>query len=179
MVGCEEGLFPHSRSVVSDELEEERRLCYVGLTRAKSKLYLTYSQQRRFFGRDTGEQNLPSRFLNEIPQHLVRKQSSGRSEFGTSNMDVNTRENRDSRLPYKKNILGRTYNSVESARGFLENLSRKRGGLVAGAKVFHKEFGFGRVLQVQKSGDDLKITVKFTNLGIKKMLQSYAKLTVV
>jgi len=179
VVGCEEGLFPHSRSVVSDELEEERRLCYVGLTRAKSKLYLTYSQQRRFYGRDTGEQNFPSRFLNEIPQHLIRKQSSGRSEFGIRDMGANTGENRYRRLSYKKKSSGATYNSVESARDFLEDLSRKRGGLVAGAKVFHKEFGYGRVLQVQKSGDDLKVTVKFGNVGIKKILQSYAKLTVV
>ena len=72
LVGCEEGLFPHSRSVDPDDVEEERRLCYVGLTRAQTQLYLTYSRSRRFFGRETDEWNLPSRFLQEIPEHLFR-----------------------------------------------------------------------------------------------------------
>lgn len=71
LVGLEEGLFPHSMSMNSrDELEEERRLCYVGITRAKKKLYLTYAKDRLFFG--SRSSSLPSRFLSEIPQHLIR-----------------------------------------------------------------------------------------------------------
>jgi len=70
MVGMEEGLFPHSRSMLDpNELEEERRLCYVGITRAKEKLYLTYTRQRLYFG--TRSNNLVSRFLSDIPQHLI------------------------------------------------------------------------------------------------------------
>ena len=70
MVGMEEGLFPHSRSMLDvNELEEERRLCYVGITRAKEKLYLTYTRQRLYFG--TRSNNLVSRFLSDIPQELV------------------------------------------------------------------------------------------------------------
>jgi len=70
MVGMEEGLFPHSRSMLDvNELEEERRLCYVGITRAKEKLYLTYTRQRLYFG--TRSNNLVSRFLSDIPQDLI------------------------------------------------------------------------------------------------------------
>ena len=70
LVGMEEGLFPHSRSFLNpDELEEERRLCYVGITRAKERLYLTYTKSRLFFG--TRSNNLVSRFLIDIPQDIV------------------------------------------------------------------------------------------------------------
>jgi len=70
MVGMEEGLFPHSRSLLdSAELEEERRLCYVGITRAMERLYLTYSQRRLYFGQRSS--NMVSRFIVEIPEHLV------------------------------------------------------------------------------------------------------------
>jgi DNA helicase-2/ATP-dependent DNA helicase PcrA len=70
IVGMEEGLFPHARSITEkEELEEERRLCYVGLTRAKEKLYLTYANRRLFFG--TRTQNMISRFIADIPQHVL------------------------------------------------------------------------------------------------------------
>ncbi|MBI3103623.1 UvrD-helicase domain-containing protein [Candidatus Daviesbacteria bacterium] len=77
MVGMEEGLFPHSRSMLNmNELEEERRLCYVGITRAKEKLYLTYTRQRLYFG--TRSNNLVSRFLSDIPQNLISSNTSFR-----------------------------------------------------------------------------------------------------
>ena len=90
MVGMEESLFPHSRSTENiNELEEERRLCYVGITRARHKLYLTYTEFRRLYGQDS--YNPPSRFINEIPnEHLefVRpKQSYKSAFFGTSSLD--------------------------------------------------------------------------------------------
>jgi len=75
LIGMEEGLFPHSRSLMDkEELEEERRLCYVGLTRAKEKLYLSYANRRLFFG--TRTQNMVSRFIADIPEHLLEKQVS-------------------------------------------------------------------------------------------------------
>ena len=74
LVGMEEGLFPHSRSLLDNlELEEERRLCYVGMTRAKEKLYLTFCENRLFFG--TRSSNMPSRFLSEIPEELLGSDS--------------------------------------------------------------------------------------------------------
>jgi DNA helicase II / ATP-dependent DNA helicase PcrA len=69
MIGCEDGVFPHSRSIESGDLEEERRLCYVGMTRAKRELYLTYARERALYG--ARDWNLPSRFLEEIPEELT------------------------------------------------------------------------------------------------------------
>ena len=75
MVGLEEGLFPHSKSLLDPvQMEEERRLCYVGLTRAKQKVYLTFAQKRRIYG--SVMVNLPSRFLGDIPENLIEFQSS-------------------------------------------------------------------------------------------------------
>ena len=181
LVGWEEDLFPHSRSVDPDDLEEERRLCYVGLTRAQNRLYLTYSRSRRFFGQETNEWNLPSRFLQEIPQHLL--QSKWDSQAGTD-WPSSTFTSGQVQSPRRKiNYSGKTYDSVESVRTFLEPLNRRprkpNAGFVKGAEVTHQKFGQGRILQVQDMGDDLKITVRFMGAGIKKLLQSYAKLKLV
>ena len=91
MVGMEESLFPHSRSVENiNELEEERRLCYVGITRARHKLHLTYTEFRRLYGQDS--YNPPSRFINEIPNDYLEfirpKQSYRSSFFGASASDI-------------------------------------------------------------------------------------------
>jgi DNA helicase-2/ATP-dependent DNA helicase PcrA len=72
MIGCEEGIFPHMRSIEAGDLDEERRLCYVGITRAMRELYMTYARQRSLFGRR--EWNVPSRFLDEIPASLTDRE---------------------------------------------------------------------------------------------------------
>lgn len=138
LVGCEEGLFPHSRSVGEGDLEEERRLCYVGMTRAQKKLHLTYSRTRRFYGREAEEINQPSRFLMEIPEHLLNP------------------------------LFNQYFQRPSSEREF-----------TSGARIFHEKYGSGRVLHVEDTGDDLKITVQFPGIGIKKMLQRYAKLRLI
>ncbi|MEE2840655.1 MAG: UvrD-helicase domain-containing protein [Acidobacteriota bacterium] len=181
LVGWEEGLFPHSRSVAEDDLEEERRLCYVGLTRAQKTIYLTYSLRRRFFGREAEEMNRPSRFIQEIPEHLLNLHTFAPPPGPES------WESRPSHRPAKKTsgmkLPIRTYDSTKSVRGFLDELSHKKvassGGLVSGARIVHDKFGHGTILQVQDTGDDLTVTVQFPRLGIKKLLQSYAKLKLV
>jgi DNA helicase-2/ATP-dependent DNA helicase PcrA len=75
MIGCEEGVFPHMRSIEEGNLEEERRLCYVGVTRARKRLYMTYARRRSLHG--ARGYNLPSRFLAEIPEELVVRESTG------------------------------------------------------------------------------------------------------
>ena len=80
LIGCEEGVFPHSRSIEEGNLEEERRLCYVGLTRAKQRLYLTCARRRSLFGGHG--QNLPSRFLGELPEELVERHAARRAPAG-------------------------------------------------------------------------------------------------
>jgi DNA helicase-2/ATP-dependent DNA helicase PcrA len=82
MIGCEEGVFPHSRSVDEGSLEEERRLCYVGITRAMRALYLTHARRRAVFGAQS--YGLPSRFLAEIPPDLVDRQGSSASAWGSA-----------------------------------------------------------------------------------------------
>lgn len=184
LVGCEEGLFPHIRSVEENDLEEERRLCYVGMTRAQKKLYFTYSRRRRFFGRETNEMNQPSRFLQEIPQHLVEvhpDDSLGDSFGRPSSIGNQLYHPRASqRVKARSPFVGKTYDTVESLGGFFQGLAEKKMSsttkLVSGARIVHKKYGDGRILQVEDTGDDLKITVQFPGVGIKKMLQSYAKL---
>ncbi len=182
LVGCEEGLFPHSRSVAEDDLEEERRLCYVGLTRAQKKIYLTYSRLRRFFGREGEEINLPSRFLQEIPEHLIRV-SSGPFPVGEF---VHPSASLGGYLQRQKRTgtgFAKTHDSVDSVQGFLNELSQKKGksksNFISGARIVHEKFGYGQILRVQDTGDDLKLTVRFPGQGIKRLLQSYAKLKLV
>ena len=173
LTGCEEGLFPHSRSIAEDDLEEERRLCYVGLTRAQERLYLSYCRRRRSFGRETDELNRPSRFLGEIPEHLIAPLST----FGyqpTGHFSA-----RKKTAPFTR----QTYDSVESVQKWLGRGERGgapgANGWVSGARIVHGNYGRGQILQVQNLGDDLKVTVRFPGIGIKKMLQSYAKLRLI
>jgi DNA helicase II / ATP-dependent DNA helicase PcrA len=159
IIGCEEGLLPHSQSVSEEDIEEERRLCYVGLTRAQKQVCLSFSRRKRFSRGEISEINKPSRFLQEIPEHLIRDLSAAVVPAHSTLMN---------RPPE------RTYNTVESVRHFLEK--KATSGFAKGALVQHDQFGRGRVLEVQESGDDLKITVQFPDIGIKKLLQRYAKL---
>lgn len=178
LTGCEEGLFPHSRSINENDLEEERRLCYVGLTRAQKKLYITYSRTRRFFGRDSEERNQPSRFLGEIPNHLIRATQS--DELPYSPRPVFLSEN-NLKFPDRRGEYGgKTYNSVSSVKNFLAQRPARRGlKIYSGALVSHEKYGKGKVLNVEPAGDDFNITVQFPGLGIKKFRESYAKLRLI
>ncbi len=118
LAGLEEGIFPHSRSLVSEAaMEEERRLCYVGMTRAEKRLYVTWARYRRRFGGGQPEVCLPSRFLNEVPAGL-RERLSPYSEPRTEEVDLFSEQN-DVRESVKRNLYtGRTYNSVENIAQF-------------------------------------------------------------
>ncbi|HEX8091956.1 MAG TPA: 3'-5' exonuclease, partial [Blastocatellia bacterium] len=130
IVGVEEGLFPHSRTFQSEEeLEEERRLCYVAITRAQKYLYITHAMKRRTFGEEAPAE--PSRFLNEIPLELLQDMSLGPSWLGFA-ARPDTRHNREaasalrgeSTAPAVKrssNYTGKTYNSAESVRDFFKS----------------------------------------------------------
>lgn len=179
LTGCEEGLFPHSRSIHENDLEEERRLCYVGLTRAQAKLYVTYSRRRRFFGRDSEELNRPSRFLDEIPPHLLEHPRSADVSHSPRPVFVSGNALRQPRQ--RSAYQGKTYNSVESVKNFLNEKAAVKHSqkLYSGAIVAHAKYGKGKVLNIEPAGDDFKITVQFPGLGIKKFRESYAKLRIV
>jgi ATP-dependent DNA helicase UvrD/PcrA len=128
IVGLEEGLFPHSRASESEnDLEEERRLCYVAITRAQRELYITHAMQRRIFGEEDVTE--PSRFLNELPLELLDNLSSGPSWLGFAERPE-TRQNREAVSALRNtaavvkktsNYAGKTYNSVDGVREFFKN----------------------------------------------------------
>ena len=170
IAGLEEGLFPHSRSSDDqEELEEERRLCYVGMTRAQSQLVLTSAARRRVFGEYQSTE--PSRFLDEIPSELVERIAPAyTSSGGFLHSHYEFRTN-----PYgRKGRVGR-FKESEAAYAY-EDEDQSSAGLRTGARVRHAQFGVGNVIAVEEHNDDLKITVRFNTVGVKKLLARYAKL---
>ena len=171
MAGLEEGLFPHSRSAEDEaELEEERRLCYVGITRARSRLVLTSAARRRVFGDYQGTQ--PSRFLDEIPADLIEQ------EFSTySSPYASTRGGWE----YKANPYGRSRRSPRMREetttfDYSQEDQSVPGGLAPGRKVRHGQFGVGTVISVEELDDDMKLVVRFMSVGTKTLRAKYAKL---
>ena len=159
IVGLEEGLLPHSRSMDSNEdLEEERRLCYVGITRAKERLYLLRAFQRGMWGRTSG--TLASRFLDELPRHLLTYAASPGAQTRTS---VSTRPSIDQRLTQWET------NTVPEEQG-PEYVP------AVGDQVRHLQFGQGEVVKCEKWSNDYEVTVAFTGGELRRLLLSFAKL---
>jgi DNA helicase-2/ATP-dependent DNA helicase PcrA len=177
MAGLEEGLFPHSRSSEDEaELEEERRLCYVGITRARKQLVLTSAARRRVFGEYQSTE--PSRFIDEIPADLIERDYSEVSSRATS-------------WEYRPNPYARRYSPGgghhRAGRGgdddrvatqnFRYEEEDQTPGLRPGARVSHAQFGPGTVVSVEDLEDDQKLVVKFASVGTKTLRARYAKLT--
>jgi len=162
IIGLEEGLFPHERSLLQPEaIEEERRLCYVGFTRARQRLFLVHAQQRHLFGRL--QHNLPSRFLSEIPPQLFR-----------ADMTVPVRADDD------EPVVDYSYSQLptprrQQPRAGLRAISNDT-GFAVGQRVRHKDFGTGTVRAVEGSGDGTKLTVRFDEGSWKKLMARYAGL---
>src|SRR5579859_4013253 len=200
LAGLEEGLFPHSRSLESPALiEEERRLCYVGMTRAQKRLFLSWARRRRRFGsgeEGRSESTMKSRFLSEIPGHLIEGYSEAEP---ASDVDL-TAERHAVRETVKKNIYtGKTYNSLENISQFFAERGIKAGGPAypprhvtppppaapasktqpsrkKGSTVEHPKYGRGEIVRREGEGDDVKLTVNFPGYGLKKLLEKYAGL---
>ena len=148
LTGLEESLFPHGRSMESaSQLEEERRLCYVAITRAMEKLYITHAESRRLHGTDTF--NPPSRFLREIPKELIDE----------------IRPRAQTNIPYNRKGFN------ETKMEFEEEI-----GIALGQKVKHKKFGEGIVLNYEGSGDSARVQVNFDESGTKWLVMTYANL---
>ena len=167
--GLEEGLFPHSRSADdAAELEEERRLCYVGITRAQRRLVLTSASRRRVFGDYQFTQ--PSRFLDEIPAELIEetpplyvpaRQPSPRSTYGGRGSEYRQRGTEE-----------RTYSYED------EDQSVSAGEFRRGMRVRHSHFGVGTILEVEPLDGDVKLVVRF-GVGPKTLRARFAKLEAV
>jgi DNA helicase-2/ATP-dependent DNA helicase PcrA len=171
LAGLEEGLFPHSRSAEDDdELEEERRLCYVGMTRARARLVLTGAARRRVFGEYKASE--PSRFIDEVPAELVDRETPSYStnyqskfshyEFKTNPYGYGGRGNR-----VKESTTTYSYEDEDQSTGM---------ALKLGMKVRHPQFGIGTVLSVEALDDDTKLVVRFTTVGTKTLRAKFARL---
>src|SRR5580765_7091026 len=173
LAGLEEGLFPHSRSAEDDEeLEEERRLCYVGMTRARSRLVLTGAARRRVFGEYKSSE--PSRFIDEVPAELVDRVLPSFSSTGYQSSLSH------SHYSFKTNPYGRGGgNRVKEATPSYayEDEDQSTGmALKLGMKVRHPQFGIGTVLSVEALDDDTKLVVRFVNVGQKTLRAKFARL---
>ena len=164
MTGMEEGLFPHSRSLDEQRLEEERRLCYVGMTRAQDRLYLSHARSRMLHG--GGGYRLPSRFLREIPPKFteLRGDTAGLKPGGRMERRM-ARRPPDGRLPQSAGAVG---------QGLPDRSAQREVGLTAGDRVLHAKFGEGVVLGIEGGG---VARVFFSDLGEqKRLLLDYAPL---
>ena len=204
LCGMEEGLFPHSRTFLQPEdIEEERRLCYVGMTRAMDTLILTRAVYRRRYGTDLPEASVPSRFLDEVPAELVEELGVARRAASRPRVSApqqqphyayededqsatwqDTRQRRPAAAPQAK-----TYNSIENIAEFFASRGKKfsmpkvpveepkgKKGFRPGQKVRHPKYGEGLVYQREGEGDEAKITVQFPRFGLKKLVEKYAQL---
>ncbi len=173
--GLEEGVFPHLRSLGEpDEMEEERRLAYVGITRAQKQLYLTNAFTRFLWG--SSQYNPPSRFLKELPEHLVQViESSPRTSSGSSGSSWSTARAGNDRLRGRDRM-------VEAAMraGNGDTPAKTKGaevlGLRVGEAVVHESWGEGIVIDLVGAGDRSEIVVRFPGLGEKRLLLAWAPL---
>jgi DNA helicase-2/ATP-dependent DNA helicase PcrA len=173
MAGMEEGLFPHSRSVESeDELEEERRLCYVGITRAKERLVLTHATERRLYGYP--QANLVSRFMQEIPEEAI--EFAAGTEWSSPSAIRHRR-------PWNSVSSSVTGEHGRSSDPYVTPSQSKKAGhsdpYYKGAVVRHAKFGLGTVQRSEGMDDDRKISVSFPGHGVKTLAVKFAKLEVI
>lgn len=174
IAGMEEGLFPHSRAQEDpEELEEERRLCYVGMTRAGTQLVLTGAARRRVYGEYQG--TTPSRFLDEVPAQLMDVHDlAGASAAAAMAKGRAREEGRDFRnFGTGQRRPGRARD--EGPRYAYEDEDQTAAGVQPGSRVRHPQFGVGTVLNVEPVGKDTKLTVRFS-IGQKKLMASFAQL---
>ncbi len=161
LTGVEEGLIPHSRSFEDpDGMEEERRLAYVGMTRAKNRLYLLHTFRRATWGRS--ELSEPSRFLKDIPRRLI---TNGKKEQPAS-----ARQRTGSRGGYERD---------RKKKPTLDDLLDDGSPYKSGMKVRHPQFGEGTVIATLPAGDDVEVIVAFPRQGVKKLLSSFARLKII
>lgn len=166
LAGMEDGIFPSYMTIISedkDDMEEERRLCYVGITRAKKKLYLSAAKHRMMHGRT--QFNKVSRFIEEIPEELLEV---------------------DQRMNFKEKNPEKSIFAVNRKKTFQKPYQQTKqqftvvnGGKLdyqEGDRVSHMKFGTGTVVEIVQGGRDYEVTVDFDRVGRKKMFASFAKL---
>jgi DNA helicase II / ATP-dependent DNA helicase PcrA len=175
LAGLDEGLLPHTRSKEQDEdIEEERRLFYVGMTRAKESLTLTRAQHRRTWGEERQRTSAPSRFLREIPGELIETVAGSLGEPGETRRYVPDPETliyraRQQRAPAARPRFNRGGTAAP----------RRNSHPLVGTRVRHKTFGLGTIIAVEEEEEDRLLTVSFADHGTKKLMERYANLQLV
>lgn len=161
LVGMEEGIFPGVRSMgTEDEMEEERRLCYVGITRAKERLFFTYTDTRTLFGMT--KYNMKSRFLKEIPRDFINEEKH--KTAGDELFDYGFA---------KKPVMDKSSFKTDFAPKPAQSAALD---FEQGDRVMHRKFGEGTVLEAKKLGADMFLKVKFDSIGEKNLMAAYVKL---
>lgn len=176
--GMEEGIFPHSRALTSDvELEEERRLCYVGITRARERLYLTNAKRRRLYGAE--QWNAPSRFLYDIPDEVLDTvparnsfDHAGSTAPRFASHDLFEDDSASARDTRRQNVFANPAKPSPSNAGS----SAFPVAFPVGASVLHPKWGAGKVKGIDGAGEMAKVTVYFVGIGEKVLVQKYANL---
>jgi DNA helicase-2/ATP-dependent DNA helicase PcrA len=175
LAGLEEGLLPHTRSGSNlSEIEEERRLFYVGMTRAKQSLVISRAIYRRSYGEERLRASTPSRFLAEIPAELIEAASGSLAEPGQTRRYEADPDFSDSysyrrpRTPYGKSNATRTSPRSSGRQPSNDPL--------IGARVRHSKYGLGTIIEIEGEGEDRKLTVSFQDYGAKKLIERYANL---
>lgn len=169
IIGMEENIFPHSRAMENDEeMEEERRLAYVGITRAEERLYLTSASSRTIFGRSS--YNSVSRFINEISDAILEHISKSGGYAHTD--DLPFRSNRYDRAPQYRTVQKPTSRMIhQQATGGDQH------GWKAGDKAVHGKWGTGTVVSVKGEGENTELDIAFPQIGIKRLLAKFAPIT--
>ena len=210
LVGLEEGIFPGYKSIDEPtELEEERRLFYVGITRAKRYLYLTLAKKRTIFG--STSYNPPSRFVKEITKALLEGfyevlktnkkeeefedssfgwkygRTSGNSMFGFKNYSANNENGKviTHKIGNEDIVKDNSYNFKRTAESFLANIQAKKSPKTdvskyrEGQKVYHRKFGEGIITKLEPEGEDFKVDIEFTKCGHKRLMAQFAGLEII
>jgi len=177
LVGVEEGMFPSQQSSdAPDRLEEERRLAYVGMTRAKQRLFITYAETRRMYGQE--HYHRPSRFISEIPDECVYEVKLSSSPARSSNYGGSGGYKSSSQYGSSMGY-GSGMGKSQSNSGFGHSASHikfEESAFSLGQRVNHKKFGEGTVLNCEGDGDNARIQVNFDQFGAKWLVTTYAKL---
>ena len=196
LVGMEEGIFPGYKSISEPTgLEEERRLCYVGITRAKKDLFLTCSKQRTIFGSTSF--NPISRFVKEVPEELLEGAedifggtSNNSGFFGDDRFIKSANTIKTYKIDNQKpNIAAKSNNNMFSfgrtAESFLNSFANKANKTKIdisqykeGQKVYHKKFGEGVITSIEPEGDDLKVDISFEKYGHKRLMARFSNLEI-
>lgn len=166
LVGMEEGIFPHSRTLMNEnEIEEERRLCYVGITRAEKHLFLSNARTRTIYGRT--QYYTPSRFLQEVPRnlvHVIKRPVVQRPAMTSQVHKPTAKENANWFEQHKASFFPRESSAAAGC------------SFHVGDKVMHKKWGAGTIVTAKATDDGQEVTVAFAGGGIRSLLTKYAKL---